>query len=516
MQSSRPSLKRNGIANFLGGALPMIVSLITVPLYLKHIGAERYGVLAIVWTLQGYFGYFDFGLSTATANRIAQLSEASERERESVFWTAFVLNALFGTLGGVILYFAGSFLFSHFHIAPSISAEVIETLPFIACAIPVATLTSVFVGALGGREQFGPLNAAQFAGVLIFQTVPLLAALLIAPQLQYVIRAAVLGSGVSLLILLFVSIRAFPLRLNAPPQRRHLKPLFSYGAAVMVSNFLSPLLDSADRLMIGSILGPQPVAWYQVPFNLATRAKILPAVFSRTLFPRLSALPARDAVELAVRATHALCVLITPPIVFGIFLMQPFITLWVGHDFAARTTSIGEIILIGVWANALAHIPGSHLAAGGRPGIVAWFHTLQAAPLVALLWWTLHHFGLVGAAFSWTLRYVAETVLLFWAAKLGGGLARYLVPPTLLVMGSFIATVVFPPTSIARHVCWFVMVAASLAWALHAEPAWRKRAVHELRHIVSKRFRTRSAFDAGMPAGATPPPASAGEPIARQ
>ncbi|WP_166656193.1 flippase [Paraburkholderia sp. BL10I2N1] len=475
-----PSLKKNAAANFLGSALPLIVSFITVPLYLKHIGAERYGVLAIVWTLQGYFGYIDFGLSTATSNRIAQLSKASPAERESVLWTALLLNTGFGIIGGTILFLVGHLLFAQFHIAPAINAEVLQAMPWIACAIPISTVTGVFTGAMSGREQFGPLNAVQFVGVLIYQIAPLLFAILIKPELQIVIRAAILGSAASLVLLIVVTFWVFPLRFAAGASLRHIKPLFSYGAWVMVSNFTTPVLDSTDRLMIGSILGPQAVAWYQVPSNLALRGKIFAAVFARTLFPRLSALEKHDAVALAVQATRGLCVLITPIFVFGIFLMQPFLHVWIGHDFASRTTSIGEIVLIGVWANSLAHIPGSHLTAGGKPGVVARLHAAQVVPLVALLWWTLHSFGVIGAAFSWTLRYVIETILLFMAARLGSGLARFLIAPALLIVSAFVATVLFSWTSPARIVSWILLVGLAIVWALQAEPAWRARLLRSL------------------------------------
>jgi hypothetical protein len=69
--------------------VPIFLTLLTAPLYIKYIGASRYGVLAIVWILLGYLGFMDLGLSRASENALGKLSSASSHERGRVIVTSY-------------------------------------------------------------------------------------------------------------------------------------------------------------------------------------------------------------------------------------------------------------------------------------------------------------------------------------------------------------------------------------------------------------------------------------------
>ena len=143
--STRP-IKVNFIVNLLSPMTRIVVALVTVPLYLHHIGDARYGVMSIVWVLLGLFGFLDLGLSRAVTNALAKLRDAPQAHRARVLLTTFGLNLGIGLMGGVVLYVFGGLLLKHFVSMPDeISAG----------GVPVASLDRLSSSAhadFGGRR----------------------------------------------------------------------------------------------------------------------------------------------------------------------------------------------------------------------------------------------------------------------------------------------------------------------------------------------------------------------------
>ncbi|MFX1671482.1 flippase [Paraburkholderia sp. A2WS-5] len=482
--TAKPNLKRSAIFNFLGSVLPICVSLVCTPLYLHQIGAERYGVLAILWMLQGYFGFFDLGFSFAASNRIAQLSRATPAERESVFWTGLLLNLGFGLVGALLLFALMHIMLAQFDIGPILSAELRPAQSWICALVPLTNLTAACNGAMQGREQFGASNAVQFIVGMLHQVVPICVAIAFGPSLHYLVFATLLASVMSLILTFGTMAYVFPLRLAAGPGRQHVRQLFSYGAWISITSFAMAVLETADRLLIGRVLGPQAVTYYQVPFNLAVRARLVPTVITRTLFPRLSALDSHDAAQLSLLALRGLTLVMTPAVVFGIFLMRPFLSLWVGQDFANRAASVGETILLGVWFNCFATVLFCHLQAKGRPDIVARFQLVETVLFIASLWWALHALGVLGAALAWSARCALDGALLFWAAHFGREHLRQLCVPVLLILAAYVGSFVLDSLSLVGLTVWIGLTCTAIAWSISAEP----RAITQIVQVLASFF----------------------------
>ena len=81
---STVSLRRNFFFNLIYPMMRLAVAIVTVPIYVHHVGDARYGVISIVWILLGYFGFLDLGLSRASTNALSKLRDAPQPDRARV------------------------------------------------------------------------------------------------------------------------------------------------------------------------------------------------------------------------------------------------------------------------------------------------------------------------------------------------------------------------------------------------------------------------------------------------
>lgn len=479
------SVARHTLYNLAGALVPLVLALVVVPLYIHRIGEARYGVLTIVWLLLGYFGLFDLGLSRATANQIARLHAASAGERVEVFWSACILNAAFGVVGGLVLYLVGRPLLGHWLKMPlPLRAEAVGALPWIAASVPVATISAVLTGSLEGRQRFGVVNLIQALGTIALQVVPLAAAFLISPDLRIIVPVAVVVRFLSVAPLVLAVRAALPIHGWVRPRTDRMRELLGYGTWVTITNVVGPLLDSLDRFFIAAVLGAEAVAYYAVPFSLVARTQILPRAVSRTLFPYLSADAPEHARNRAVESVITLAAMGIPIVVLSMILMRPFLNLWMGAQFARHAAIVGETLLCGIWLNGLATVPFAMLQAQGRPDMVAKFHLAELVPFIAVLWYGLHHLGLVGAAVAWALRVAVDALLLFWAAGIGFDLAKRLTLGAMLVLCAWLLLRVLPSYSVPIKVLAdALLVIAAVAWSLHSSARVRQGVMRALRYV---------------------------------
>lgn len=466
---------RNVAINFIGLILPTFVSLVTVPSYIKLLGVERYGVVSLVWTLIGYFGVLDLGMSMAAQNHISKARALGDAEESAqVFWSAFWLNLATGVAGGLVIYFGAYFYTAFFtKMAVDLRHEVYQALPWLAAAIPIANVSWVFSGAINGAERFGIYNANQTFGTFLFQLLPLGAAWFIAPTLPNVLAAAVLARGIAALLLARASMRVLGIDRIRMPQRHVTKGLFRFGGWMLVASMTAMIGDTLDRVLLGAGLGARYVTYYTVPQNLVTRLNMLPNALFRTLFPRLSAIE-RDSADVLVRqALEFLNGVFTPIAIVAAFALGPFLKVWVGSSLAEASTSVGRVLIVSVWLVGQAGVTRLLIQSQIDPARAAWIGLIELPFFAGLLMLGISHFGLIGAAVVVVSRALLDYGVLLYLSAIR---ARPIVLDMLahlafLVVALYLAREVTSLTALASLAV--MLLSANVGWSMTTSPALR-------------------------------------------
>jgi O-antigen/teichoic acid export membrane protein len=432
------TLKANFAINVLGAIVPLAVALLTVPIYVRHIGDARYGVLSIVWVLLGYFGFLDLGLSRAATNALARLRNAPHEARTRVLVTTLVLNLGLGLFGSLFLAIFGSYLLQHVLAVPdALKPEIAQAFPWIVGLFPLALVSGVGVGAMESREHFLLANVLQVSGASLGQIVPVILAVTVSPSLAVVIPAAVVARALTVAVILLAVYRdEGPLSLAAF-DRHQAKRLLGYGGWISVSAVMYSILTSLDQFVIGSVLNVAAVAHYAVPMNLVSRSQIFAGALSRTLFPRMSSVGPDEARDLASRALYSLAYGYGAICAPAIILTPVFLRYWIGADFASAAAPVAKILFFGAWISGLAFVPYELLQSQRRVEVIGKFHVAEVLPFIAILWGLTSAYGITGTALAWSLRCAADAAFLFWAARMSKRvLLRAIVLPLLLLSGS--------------------------------------------------------------------------------
>ncbi len=406
------------IFNLLGHVLPMLVALVSVPVIAHTAGVERLGALGIVWALVGYFGFLDFGLSRVVTRRVAQAAEQQRLADELGELRGFLWWwATPGLLLIALLLLAARSAFAGFLPAGALGQELAAGWVWIAWSVPVTLATNWLRGALEGVHRFARVNLLRSVFGAWTYAAPALASLYL-PTLDALIAAIVIGRVLALLAHGLACMRAERGILFGPTPRRlaSLRLFFQEGGWITVSNMISPLMVYSDRFALAALLSPKAVAWYVTSQEIMLRTLVVPGALAGVLFPKFAGKrDARSQASLAAlyqRGIRVVTALMLPLCALAAAGAYDGLRLWLGEQFAANGYRVVEIVAIGIFVNAIAHLPFAWLQASGRADLTAKVHLIELPLYAAGLYACVMQWGIIGAAVMWTLRVSVDCLLL--------------------------------------------------------------------------------------------------------
>ena len=492
--ASRLTAFRNIAANAGGAAAAMLATLVAVPIYLRLLGAEAYGLVGLFTTITLAATALDLGLGTTLNREIARMRVRGEpaaladlvRTLETGIW-------VLGLLGGAALavtapLIAGRWL-TFSELAP---ATVGDALRAMAAAVPALTARTFYLGGLNGLERQGRANLL-VAGGAVMRAAGTIAALVS-------VGTTVPTFFVTQAVLLWLEVAVFrhTFRSALPPDARGgrvrpvaVRPTLGFTAGVAGTMLLAFGLTSVDQVILSAILPLTEFGYYTLAVAVANTLGQIVQPVTTAVYPRFSRLVEHGDVRGAAEDYHffsqLVAILVLPVGVLMVLFSDELLALWTrSPQVAGAAALVLSLRATGSMLNAVMHVPHVLQLAVGWSSLAARVNAVALAVVVPATLGLGLAAGGAGAAVVWVALNLAMLVFaMAWmhTRVLPGELARWyghlLRPAAAVVVVLALGRVLMPATAApAGRIAWLAVLTATATLAgLAAATLVRRRVV---------------------------------------
>jgi O-antigen/teichoic acid export membrane protein len=397
------TLRRNSLYNLAGGIFRLGLSVVAVPLLIRVLGLERYGL----WTVLLSIANVVFAIQPAWDAALTYfVSGAKARnapeEMARYLGTSLQMAMVWGGIVALLLVVASPFLV-HWAFGDVLEMRpLVVTLTLLALALWLRCLQQWALASEAALMRYD-LSAKIESLSGIFQNLGLITLSLTGGGLP---ALAAWTAGVTMFFAgahLVAVLRASSLSLKQLSFSASLvRPLTSYGLIQWISGLGSVMFAQGDRVLVNAYLGPSSAGLYAAVTALASKASEIVALPLQSLAPAVSAANALNDRQRIVRVYGRALRL------NGIFVLAlSCLLLFYTHPIAALLTtsshaqSAGDLLLIIVPIYALYSLngPGYYVALGlKKPFINACAVSLGGISTLVLMAWLMPRLNLWGAA----------------------------------------------------------------------------------------------------------------------
>ena len=407
-----PSVRLNTAANLSARVWTALVHLAFVPLYVRYLGIEAYGLIGVFTSLLALFALLDLGLSTTLNRELARISAdtgAATRARdllrtlEVIYWPVALLIGI-----GVAL--AAPFVAHDWVRVDKLELATVQTAVILmGLTIGLQWPASLYSGGLMGLQRqvlLGGINA----GVATLRAV---GAVLVLAYYDATIEAFFYWQAAASAVQTIATGAALWLRL--PPsgvasrfRRNILTEIWRLAAGMAAISALGVVLTQLDKVILVKLLPLAEFGYYSLAWTVATGLYFLIGPLFTALFPRFTQLAAQQDDAGLRRLYHEGCqwmsvILLPVAVVIALFSTE-LMRLWTGDAvLAERSHVLLSLLIVGTALNGLMSLPSALQLAYGWTSLGIASNLVAVATLVPLIFVLTSRFGATGGAAAWVI-----------------------------------------------------------------------------------------------------------------
>jgi len=419
-------LKKNIIAGYASQIYVTVVGIILLPIYIKYMGSEAYGLVGFFAMLQAWFSVLDLGLTPTIGRETARYKggERSALAFRQLYRALTIIFVAVAVIGGGALFLTSRLIVTKWLNFESLPVDdVIISVKIMAISIALRWMSGLYRGVVTGSEKLVWLSAfnaviatLRFIGVLIsmwlFGFTPLVFFIH-----QFVIALLeIIGLALKSELLL--------------PQKKNLnesigwsfkpiKEVLKFSLTIAFTASVWVFLTQTDKLVLSGILPLEDYGYFTLSVLVANGIMVVGGPISSAIMPRMARLHAEnkheDMIKVYRQATQSVAVIAGSAAITLVATAKPLLIAWTGDLYLSeqaapilRLYAAGNLFLcIAAFIYYLQYAKGNlryHLIGNISMAVI----------LIPTVIFAATHFGGIGAGYVWLL---SNTLFLFlWVA----------------------------------------------------------------------------------------------------
>ncbi|HZW12297.1 MAG TPA: oligosaccharide flippase family protein [Noviherbaspirillum sp.] len=456
------SLKNNILASYAGQIYGTLIGIVMVPMYIRYMGAEAYGLVGFFTMLQVWFQLLDMGLTPTMARETARF-RGGATDALSLRRLLRALEGLFvgmGVLGSTAMIVGSDAIASGWLNAQQLPLEEVRNaIMLMAVIVALRWVSGLYRGAIGGFERLVWLSGFN----IIIAT---LRFVLVIPFFIYVGTSPTEFFGfqlvvavIELAVLIMQTYRMLPAvdeRTRVPWRWEPLRGVLKFSLSIAFTNSVWVAVTQTDKLVLSKLLPLADYAYFTLAVLVASGVTVIAGPISVALQPRLTKLSAegdeKGLIQVYRNSTQLVGVIAVPTALVLAFFSEQVLWAWTGDaEIARKAAPVLTLYALGNGILAFSAFPYYLQFAKGDLKLHLIGNGLFVVLLIPALIWATWQYGVTGAGYAWLCS--SAVYFLLWVPRVHGRFVKGLHSQWLL---RDVCSIVVMAIAGAALAYWFV------------------------------------------------------------
>ena len=388
------------------------MSLAFVPLYIKYLGIEAYGLIGIFVMLQAWLTLLDMGMKPALAREMARFTGGGH-DAQSV-WNLLrsieIIALCIAVFIGLGIWAVSTWLATNWVQPEKISIDVVaRAFALMGLVIAVRFIENIYTSSIAGLQR----QVVQNVVTSIMATLRGVGAVVVLAWWSPTIEAFFLWQGLVSLATVSAFILVVYRILPAPPHtarfsKSALLNIWRFAAGMLGITFLALMLTQIDKILLSRVLTLDVFGYYALAAAVAGGLYVMITPIGGAFYPRFTELYTRRDNLALTKTYHMGAQLVTVLMGSATVMLMTFadriLLLWTADSvLTEQVAPIMIVLALGTLLHGLMWMPYQMQIAHGWTSLTIRINAIAVTLYIPAILWVVPEFGAIGAAWVWVI-----------------------------------------------------------------------------------------------------------------